>query len=73
MISLLAQVAGGIAGGYTLAQILIMAIVVIAVIAIFVAFVRYSGITIPPIVVTVFWIVLGAVVCIWAIRFVMSM
>jgi len=69
MIPLLAQVWAG----WSIGHFAIAIILVIAVVAIVVAFAKYSGVPIPPIVVTIFWIILGAAVCIAAIRFLMGM
>jgi hypothetical protein len=56
-----------------LGEICIAIIVVIALIAIVYAYCSWAGIAIPSIIVKCFWIVLGAVVCIIAIRFLLSM
>ena len=57
----------------TLVQWLTAGIILIAVLGIFWAFVKYSGINVPPLFITVFWIVAGAIVCIAGVRIVMSM
>jgi hypothetical protein len=70
-LSVLAQVGGG-GMAWSIPQMVIIIIAVIAVIAILIAFVKYSGVQIPPIIVTVFWILLGAVVCILGVKFIVS-
>lgn len=56
--------------GYSIVQICIMVIVVAAVVGIMFVFLRQAGITIPPFIITVFWIVLAAIICIGAIKIV---
>ncbi len=65
---ILAQVAG-----YSLVQLLILIIVVAACVGILFVALKQFGITIPPFIVTIFWICVCAFVAIFAIRFVMSM
>lgn len=57
----------------TLAQWLIMIVIVGALVAIGVAAAAHFGIAIPPLVWTLLWVVLGASLIILAIRFLMSL
>lgn len=57
----------------TLAQWLIMIVIVGALVAIGVAAAQHFGIGIPPLVWTLLWVVLGASLIILAIRFLMSL
>jgi hypothetical protein len=75
MKSLLAQVVvtnAGI-GSYSFASIAIFIIIVAAIVAIVFVALRQFGIAIPAFVVYIFWILVCAVVCILAIRFLMSL
>ena len=67
--TLLAQ----IGGGYSLVQLVILAIVLIGVFGILFVVLRQSGVQIPPFIITIFWIVVCCAVAIFAIRFLMSM
>lgn len=58
------------AGGMTIIQWLMIAIVVAAVAAIMIAAFKHFGIAIPQLFITVLWIVVGAVICLVAIKFV---
>lgn len=72
--SVLAQIAGG--GGiasWSLGSILIAIVVIAACVALVYVALRQFGITIPPWVVQVFWIVVVAIVVIFAIRLVLSL
>jgi hypothetical protein len=69
MLPILAQV--GLAG-FGLVHWAIMIIIVLAVVAIVVVFLRQTGLTIPPFIITILWIVLAAVICIAAIKFIVS-
>lgn len=62
---ILAQMAG-----YSLVHMLIIIIVVAACVGITIVVLRQSGITVPPFIVTIGWIILAAVVGVFAIRFV---
>ncbi len=67
---LLAQVG---AGGWGIAQWCIALIIIIAVVAILFIFIRVSGVNIPQWVWQVIGIVIAAIVCIVAIRFLLTM
>jgi|GEM_PF-6483284 hypothetical protein len=69
MTTLIAQAAGG----YSIVQLLIIVIIIAACIGIMFVALRQFGVTIPPFIITIFWIVVCAFVAIFAIRFVMSM
>lgn len=56
-------------GDYTLVEILIAIIIIGAVIGITYIALREFGITIPPFVIRIFWIVVVAIVAILAIKF----
>ncbi len=60
-------------GSYSLVQIIVAIIVIAACLGIMFVALRQFGVTIPPFVVMIFWIVVCAVVAIIAIRFVASM
>jgi hypothetical protein len=66
----LAQV---VAGGYSLGQLAIFVVIIAAVVALVYVALRQFGITIPPWVVQVFWIIVVAFVVIAAIKLVLSM
>jgi NADH:ubiquinone oxidoreductase subunit K len=68
MTALLAQ-----AGGYSLVHWLIIAIVVCAAIGIAIVAMKQSGITIPPAIWTIIWIVVVAAVAIVAIRILLTL
>lgn len=59
--------------GYGLIQWLIVAIVVAAIIGVVFVVIRQTGIVIPPFIISIFWILLAAVVGIVAIRFLWSL
>ena len=59
--------------GMGIAELAIAIIVIIAVVAILWVFIKQSGVPIPGWLIQVFWIVLAAIVCIAAIKFVISM
>ena len=54
--------------GYSLVQLAIFLIIICAVVGIATVVVRQSGVAIPGWVITIFWIVIAALVGIWAIR-----
>lgn len=62
-----------VAAGYSLASIAIMIVIIAAVVALVYIALRQFGISIPPWVVQVFWVLVVAFVVIMAIRIVMSM
>ena len=57
---------------FSLGSLAIMVIVVIAILAIVGLFIKQSGVAIPPLVVNIFWVIVCAVLCILAIKFVMG-
>jgi len=59
-------------GGYSLAQIIVFVIVIAAIIAIAMVAIRVMGIAIPYWVIQIFWIVVIAVVAIFAIKFLLA-
>ena len=59
-------------GAWGLSDILIAIVVIAAVVAIVYAALNYFGMTIPPVVVKIFWIVVIAVLAILAIKFIIS-
>lgn len=63
----------GAAPTYSLVEIIVGIIVLAAVIAILLVALKAFGITIPPWVVQIFWIVVVAVVAIVAIRFILTL
>jgi hypothetical protein len=68
MIPLVAQ--AGIAS--TVGVYAIVAIVVVAIVAILIVFARWAGVAVPPQVVTILWIIGGAVFAILAIKIILS-
>lgn len=62
----------GSMGAWGIGEWAIAIVIVIAVVALVYAYCQWAGVTIPSIVVKCFWIVLGAVVVIAAIRFLMA-
>jgi hypothetical protein len=70
---LMAQAAPAGAAAWPFVNILVAIVVVAAAVAIVVIFLRYTGITIPPIVVQCFWICFAAVVAILAIKFIVGL
>jgi hypothetical protein len=60
-------------GGATMLQWIIVAIIVLAAIAILFAVTRHFGISIPPVLVFIFWVIVIAVVAIFAIKLLWSM
>jgi hypothetical protein len=62
-----------VAAGYSLASIAIMVVIIAAVVALVYVALRQFGVSIPPWVQQVFWILVVAFVVILAIRIVMSM
>lgn len=72
MLGILAQAAGPM-GGYTIGQMLIGVVIVAACVALVYVAMRQFGVAIPPWVVQVFWILVVAVVVIFAIRFVLTL
>ena len=68
-LGLLAQ----IAGGYSLIQIAIFVIVIAGVIGIVLVITKQMGVSIPPFIITVLWIVLAVIIGIVAIKFIASM
>jgi hypothetical protein len=59
--------------GYSIVQLVIMAIVVAGVIGIGMVAIRASGVTIPDWAVRIFWIVVIVVFAVFAIKLLMSM
>lgn len=59
--------------GYSIGQVAIGLIILVAVVAVFYAYAQASGVAIPPLVVRIFWIVLGAALAIIAIRLLLSL
>lgn len=55
--------------GYSIPQLAITLIIVCAVVGIAFVVIRQTGVQVPSWVVTIFWILVAAVVGIWAIRF----
>lgn len=70
---MLLPLAQAIIGGYSIVQIVIAIIVIAAVVGILYIALQQFGVTIPPFVVKVFWILVCAVVCILAIKFLASL
>jgi len=66
------MIAQVIVGGYSIVNLLILAIVVAAVIGITVIIVRQMGVPIPDWIVKIFWIVVAVLVGIFAIKLVLS-
>ena len=62
-----------LAGGYSLGQMILIAIVVIGIISILVVFLRARGIAIPGEFQTYAWIVLAVVVAAFAVKILLSM
>ena len=59
--------------GYSIVQMVIMLIIVCAVIGIAMVAIRQSGVAVPQWVFTIAWIVIVALVAIFAIRFLVGM
>lgn len=59
--------------GYSLAHLAVVVIVVAAIVAIVLAVLKSHGIVIPPLVITVAWIILAAVLGVFAIRLLLSL
>lgn len=70
MITLLAQLSFG---SMSIAQIAIVIIVVAAIIAVVFVALRQMGVAIPGFVITIFWILVTAVVCVLAVKFLVGM
>lgn len=62
-----------IAAGLGIGQIAIYVIIIAAIVAIVYVALQRFGIAIPPLFVRVFWILVTAVVCILAVRFLLSL
>ena len=62
-----------VVAGYSLGQLAIAVVIIAAVVALVYVALRQFGITIPPWVVQVFWIIVVAFVVIAAIKIVLSM
>jgi hypothetical protein len=62
-----------LAGGYSIGQMVLVAIVVIGVISVLVVFLRARGIAIPPEFQTYGWIVLAVIVAAFAVKILLSM
>jgi len=60
-------------GGYSLIQIAILIIVIAGVIGIVFVVTKQMGVTIPPFIITVLWIVLAVIIGIVAIKFIAGM
>lgn len=65
--------AAGGAAGISIIQWLIIALVVAGCIGIVYVVVKQAGITIPPFIITIFWIVLAVLVGVLAIKFLWSL
>lgn len=59
--------------GYSLGQIAVAIVIIAAVVAIVFVALRQFNVTIPAWVVQVFWVIVVAVVCIAAIRFLLTL
>lgn len=68
MTALIAQ-----AAGYSLIEVLVVAIVLIAVVAICYAVAKHFGIVIPPVLIFIFWVCVIAAVAIVAIKFLVGL
>lgn len=58
--------------GWNIGQMAIAALIVAGIIGVFLVVARQSGITIPPFVLTILWIVFAVVIGVVAIKFLMS-
>lgn len=58
--------------GMSIASLLIWIVIIAACVALLYIALRQFGITIPPWIVQVFWIIIVALVVVWAIRFLVS-
>lgn len=56
------------AGGYSLIQIIVVAIVLITAVAILYALARHFGFTIPPVLIFIFWALVICAVAVFAVR-----
>ncbi len=61
------------AAGYNIVHLLIITLIVVAVVVIFLIGIRWMGVTIPPQLVQIFWVIVALIVCIVAIHIVVSM
>jgi len=61
------------AGGASLLQYIIVAIIVIAAIAILYAVARHFSVTIPPVLIFIFWVLVIAAVAVFAVKFLWGM
>ncbi len=68
-----APILGQLAGGYSIPQLVLIAIVVVGVISILVVFLRARGIQIPAEFQTYAWIVLAVIVAAFAVKILLSM
>ncbi len=73
MLSLLAQARPIFWSSWGIGEFVIAIIIVAAIIAVLFIALRQFGITIPPWVIQVFWVLVAAVVCILAVRFLLSL
>lgn len=60
-------------GGLSIAQLAIVIIVVAAIIAVVFVALKQMGVQIPAFVITIFWILTAAVVCVLAVKFLAGM
>lgn len=73
MNALLAQVRVVPAASWSLGEILIAVVVLAAIVAIVYAALQYFSVSIPPVVVRIFWILVVAVLAILAVKFLLSL
>ncbi len=73
MFALLAQARPVFWAGWGIGEFVIAIIIVAAIVAVLFIALRQFGITIPAWVIQVFWVLVAAVVCIVAIRFLLSL
>jgi hypothetical protein len=72
-VNLLAQQMGGGMRGWDIGSILIAIVVIAAAVGILFIVLRVFGVTVPPWLVQIFWVVVAAFVAVMAIRFVLSL
>jgi hypothetical protein len=60
------------AAAHSIAMWAIWAIVICGVIAILLLFVRHTGVTIPPLLINVVWVIVAVVICVAGIKLIMS-
>lgn len=66
-------VVAGPRGGWGIGEIVIAVIVIAAVVGVMYVALQQFGVSIPPFVVKIFWIVIAAIVAILAIRFILTL